>query len=84
MTDKTQAMDRLIKQDADLIDVPAMTDVENEHDARVAERYDVAQWLREQAHGFDLLNLVWMGDYLRRCARQIENGNHLKGLPNDQ
>ena len=38
----------------------------------------------EQAHGFDLLNLVWMGDYLRRCARQIENGNHLKGLPNDQ
>jgi hypothetical protein len=28
MTDKTQAMDRLIAQDADLIDMPAMTDVE--------------------------------------------------------
>jgi hypothetical protein len=28
MTDKTQAMDRLIAQDADLIDLPAMTDVE--------------------------------------------------------
>jgi hypothetical protein len=28
MIDKTQAMDRLIAQDADLIDLPAMTDVE--------------------------------------------------------
>ena len=28
MIGKTQAMDRLIAQDADLIDVPAMTDVE--------------------------------------------------------
>ena len=28
MTDRTQAMDRLIEQDADLIDLPAMTDVE--------------------------------------------------------
>jgi hypothetical protein len=28
MTDKTEAMDRLIAQDADLIDMPAMTDVE--------------------------------------------------------
>ena len=29
MTDKTQAMDRLIEQDADLIELPAMTDVES-------------------------------------------------------
>jgi hypothetical protein len=28
MTDQTEAMDRLIEQDADLIDTPAMTDVE--------------------------------------------------------
>ena len=39
MTDKTQAMDRLIKQDADLIELPAMTDVET-----IARICDTCRW----------------------------------------
>lgn len=42
MTDKTEAMDRLIEQDADLIDVPAMTDVETigTQNGRLMAQYD--------------------------------------------
>ena len=55
MTDKTHAMDRLIAQDADLIDVPTQSD------ARVAELVEASEGLKQ-----DFLNRAkWAGAWLR-------------------
>jgi hypothetical protein len=40
MTDKTQAMDRLIAQDADLIDLPTQTDALREKINDIKEAWD--------------------------------------------
>ena len=89
MIDKRQAMDRLIAQDADLIDLPAMTDVE-----KIAKGLTQAQreallpcatnrsvlpknltvWKTKPGHRYPDLKLNSLGYKVR---------DYLKGLPND-
>jgi hypothetical protein len=58
MIDKTQAMDRLIAQDADLIDLPTQSD------ALVAELVEASEGLKQ-----DLLNRAeWDDDAKTVCA----------------
>jgi hypothetical protein len=58
MTDKTQAMDRLIEQDADLIDVPTQTD------ALMMAQVEASEGLKQ-----DLLNRAeWDDDAKTVCA----------------
>jgi hypothetical protein len=58
MTDKTQAMDRLIEQDADLIDVPTQSD------ALMMAQVEASEGLKQ-----DLLNRAeWDDDAKTVCA----------------
>ena len=92
MIDKTQAMDRLIEQDADLIDVPAMTDVETIAAGLTdMEREWITGWQGAKGAAFNCV----AGDLRRKGLlkgpldwslndRGQAVRNHLKGLPNDQ
>jgi hypothetical protein len=92
MIDQTQAMDRLIAQDADLIDLPAMTDVETIAEGLTdMEREWITGWQGARGAAFNCVagHLLDKGllkgplDWsLNEKGEAIRN--HLKGLPNDQ
>jgi hypothetical protein len=85
MIDKTQAMDRLIAQDADLIDPPAMTDVETtEHEAIVKNCISCGK----DGHHWNECRDVTIHDRLHAAFNVTPilgwESDHLKGLHNDQ
>jgi hypothetical protein len=91
MIDRTQAMDRLIAQDADLIDLPAMTDVETIAEGLTdMEREWITGWRGARGAAFNCV----AGDSRRKGLlkgpldwslndRGLAVLNHLKGLPNE-
>ena len=71
MTDKTQAMDRLIAQDADLIDLPTQSDAL----FNANERKAIAAWLRGEVDT-DYTDPEY--DIGRNLADAVERGAYIQ------
>ena len=92
MTNKTKAMDRLIAQDADLIELPAVTDVETiDKGLTDMEREWITGWKGPRGSAFncvagDLLHKGLLKGPLNWALNEKGEAvrDHLKGLDNDQ
>jgi hypothetical protein len=94
MIDKTQSTNRLIAQDADLIDLPAIAFIADglTENMRIALLYaklanDGSWWIRYSAinrttHSLRKRGIV--GEHGPLTPLGLAVRNHLKGLPNDQ